>query len=75
MRRYSKLLWWAALALTAAAVAGCETVKPWQRGTLADPSMRDDRDPLGAAFAEHIEFSREATAGGRGVGGGGCGCN
>ena len=54
---------------------GCQNVKPWQRGTLADISMRADRDPLGAALNDHIFFSREAATGGQGVGGGGCGCN
>ena len=55
--------------------SGCTNVKPWQRGTLADYTMRADRDPLGVAQAEHIWFSREEASGGRGVGGGGCGCN
>lgn len=55
--------------------SGCANVKPWQRGTLADPVMRADWDPLGTALSEHMYFSREASAGGRGVGGGGCGCN
>lgn len=54
---------------------GCATVKPWERSTLADYTMRGDRDPLGVAMDEHIYFSREAASGGRGVGGGGCGCN
>ena len=54
---------------------GCQTVKPWQRGALSDPIMRSDRDPIGLALSEHVWFSREAAAGGRGVGGGGCGCN
>lgn len=54
---------------------GCQTVKPWQRGSLSDPIMRADRDPIGLALSEHVWFSREAAAGGRGVGGGGCGCN
>ncbi|MFO1460205.1 MAG: DUF4266 domain-containing protein [Verrucomicrobiota bacterium] len=54
---------------------GCTTVKPWERGTLADRTMRPDRDPLALASDEHVYFSREATTGGRGVGGGGCGCN
>ena len=61
----------AALLLT----SGCANVKPWQRGALADYTMRGDRDPLSIAFAEHMWFSREAASGGRGVGGGGCGCN
>jgi len=55
--------------------AGCVNVHPWQRGTLADYTMRQDRDPAGDAFTEHIWFSREAASGGQGVGGGGCGCN
>ncbi|MBI5772649.1 MAG: DUF4266 domain-containing protein [Verrucomicrobia bacterium] len=54
---------------------GCSNVKPWQRGTLAQYVMRADRDPLHEAMSEHVWFSREAAAGGRGVGGGGCGCN
>jgi hypothetical protein len=55
--------------------AGCATVKPWQRGTLADPIMQPDRDPIGQGLIDHIYFSREAASGGRSVGGGGCGCN
>ena len=64
-----------ALGASLAALAGCTPVKPWQRGRLADYIMRADRDPLGLAQDEHIFFSREAASGGRGVGGGGCGCN
>ena len=55
--------------------SGCVNVKPWQREHLADYTMQPDRDPLGTAQAEHIWFSREEANGGRGVGGGGCGCN
>jgi Domain of unknown function (DUF4266) len=65
----------AAAALTLLATAGCQNVKPWQRGALADPIMQADRDPIGVAIDEHVFFSREAASGGRGVGGGGCGCN
>ncbi|NBR86035.1 MAG: DUF4266 domain-containing protein [Verrucomicrobia bacterium] len=56
-------------------LTGCGHVSPWQRGTLADPTMRADRDLIGLAIHEHVFFSREAATGGRGVGGGGCGCN
>lgn len=72
---------WLPVLLAAAAVfSGCTStnltrVKPWERATLAGYSMRADRDPLQNALAEHIYFSREATTGGRGVGGSGCGCN
>jgi len=57
--------------------AGCTTqsVQSWQRGTLTDYTMRPERDPLATAMAEHTWFSREASVGGRGVGGSGCGCN
>jgi hypothetical protein len=55
--------------------AGCGTVQPWERGTLSDYIMRSDRDPLQDTLHEHVYFTREAASGGRGVGGGGCGCN
>ncbi|HJN89216.1 MAG TPA: DUF4266 domain-containing protein [Verrucomicrobiota bacterium] len=63
------------LTLGALALSGCATVKPWERDTLTDYTMRPDRDPLGSLLAEHMWFSREAASGGRSVGGGGCGCN
>ncbi len=63
------------LALIVAPLAGCKHVNPWERGALADPVMRADHDPLGNMMAEHMWFSREGASGGRGVGGGGCGCN
>ena len=65
----------AAVAVIIALGTGCTTVEPWQRRTLSDATMRGDRDPAGLLLAEHMWFSREAAAGGRGVGGGGCGCN
>ncbi len=64
-----------AMGLLSLASTGCVRVKPWQRGILADRVMRADRDPAGLALTEHVYFSREAATGGRGVGGGGCGCN
>lgn len=59
----------------ALAGTGCETVEPWDRGTMSDYTMRSDRDPLADTFYEHVYFTREGASGGRGVGGGGCGCN
>ena len=59
----------------ALAGGGCANVKPWERGTLTDYTMRPDRNVLGPAMDAHIWFSREASSGGGGVGGGGCGCN
>jgi hypothetical protein len=66
---------WLLIVLPLAFLSGCAAVKPWQRGTLADYTMRPDRDTLEVNLREHIFFTREAAAGGRGVGGGGCGCN
>jgi hypothetical protein len=63
------------LALASCLCASCSSVKPWQRGHLADYTMRPTRDPLSDSISEHVWFTREAFAGGRGVGGGGCGCN
>ena len=57
------------------AATGCANVKPWERQTLADYTMRGDRDPIAEKNAEHMWFSRESASGGKGVGGGGCGCN
>jgi hypothetical protein len=37
--------------------------------------MSLDSAPLDAAIDDHIYFSKEASSGGRGFGGGGCGCN
>lgn len=66
----------ALLGLTVVLGAGCATVPQRQYGRyLGDMTMRTDRDPAGLAMAEHMFFSREAATGGRGVGGGGCGCN
>jgi hypothetical protein len=67
------LVWICGLAVVS--LTGCANVKPWERGRFADYTMRSDRDPLASSFAEHMWFSREASSGGRGVGGGGCGCN
>jgi hypothetical protein len=66
-----------ATVLLAALASGCSTVnvQPWERGTLTEYSMRPDRDPIASAMSEHTFFSREATGGGRSVGGSSCGCN
>jgi hypothetical protein len=58
-------------------LAGCSSmgVEPWERDVLAREDMQLVFDPLEAATDDHIYFSKEATSGGRGFGGGGCGCN
>jgi len=80
MKNAARILFLFALISAAGALSGCATtkavrVKPWERGLLADPTMNPNRDPLSTAMIEHVYFSREAAAGGRGVGGAGCGCN
>ncbi|MEM9161205.1 MAG: DUF4266 domain-containing protein [Verrucomicrobiota bacterium] len=70
-----KILVGAVLLGTCLMGVGCSTVEPWQKGNLADYTMRSDRDELASVMTSHIHFSREAAAGGEGVGGGGCGCN
>ncbi len=61
--------------LQACAAFKMEPVKPWQKGTLAEDAMQLDGDPTESFADEHIYFSKEGSTGGRGVGGGGCGCN
>ena len=57
--------------------AGCSSmgVEPWERDILARDDMQLVSDPLEVAIDDHIYFSKEASSGGRGFGGGGCGCN
>jgi hypothetical protein len=50
-------------------------VEPWERDLLAEDSMQLVPNFLDNFYDEHIYFSKEASSGGQGVGGGGCGCN
>jgi hypothetical protein len=63
--------------LTTALLGGCASlgVEPWERDLLARPAMQLDHDAITLALDEHIYFSKEASTGGAGFGGGGCGCN
>ena len=65
------------VALACQALAACSNlgVKPWEREVLARDDMQLDANPLDTALDDHIYFSKEGTSGGRGFGGGGCGCN
>jgi hypothetical protein len=58
-------------------LAGCAHlgVEPWERDVLAEDRMQVVSDPLDASIDDHIYFSKEASSGGQGFGGGGCGCN
>ncbi len=59
-------------------IEGCsiKEVKPWQKGTLAKETMQfSGGNGSLRKFTNHIYFSKEASKGGSGVAGGGCGCN
>jgi hypothetical protein len=58
-------------------LAGCSDlgVKPWERDVLAQQEMNLISDPIESSLNDHIYFSKEASSGGQGFGGGGCGCN
>ena len=52
-----------------------EDVKPWEKDILAQQDMQFPQDGMFSYSDDHIYFSKEASTGGNGVGGGGCGCN
>jgi hypothetical protein len=56
---------------------GCaKDIKPWEKGILAKSSMKSaTTNTIGKKFEEHTFFSKEASKGGSGISGGGCGCN
>jgi len=56
-------------------LTSCESVQPWERGTLARPEMQLSADQLGGALYEQVYYSKEASSGGTGAAGAGCGCN
>lgn len=53
---------------------GCANISVTQRAVLSRPDMQLDFDGARGKIAEHSYASKEAASGGRGVGGGGCGC-
>ncbi len=64
--------------LTVCALSGCAgsvKVNAWEKGDLAKPIMALEADGHDARLIQHVRVSKEAAAGGYGVGGGGCGCN
>ena len=65
------------IVVSLAFLGGCSSmgVEPWERDVLAKDEMQLVADPLEAQIDDHIYFSKEASSGGRGFGGGGCGCN
>ena len=57
--------------------SGCANlgVEPWERDLLAKDEMSLNSAPIDSSLDDHIYFSKEASSGGKGFGGGGCGCN
>ena len=56
-------------------LSACETVQPWERGTLARQEMQWEPDRMEISLQAQINASKEASSGGQGAAGGGCGCN
>jgi hypothetical protein len=65
------------IVLCFATMTGCSAmgVEPWDRDLLSQDSMQLVPDYFDNFYDQHIYFSKEASSGGQGVGGGGCGCN
>ena len=64
--------------LFASLFVGCsiKEVKPWEKDILAKPIMQfEGLHAEVNKFESHTYFSKEASKGGSGVSGGGCGCN
>ena len=59
--------------------SGCSSVEPWvkpyERQNFADIIMSAERDPVAAAYIDHVFEAREGARGATGSHGGGCGCN
>ncbi len=72
-----KSLTFLAALVTVVVTTGCSAVgvKPWERDLMAKPEMQLDAAPIDSTIDDHLYFSKEASTGGRGFGGGGCGCN
>ncbi len=67
------------LLAVASGLTGCSDVTPWvkpyERQNFADIIMSNERDPVAAAYIDHVFEAREGARGASGSHGGGCGCN
>ena len=75
--RLKMLIVTAAALLMLSLISGCASVgvEVWERDSLAKPQMQMDSHAIDRSMDDHIYFSKETSSGGRGFGGGGCGCN
>jgi len=60
--------------LSLSILSGC-SVAPWERGNLAKRDMSLNPNPSLSALRAHVFDSKEASSGGYGGSGSGCGCN
>lgn len=60
-----------------ALLSGCAPAgaKLCRKDPLIHPEIRFDEHGNKLAIDDHVYYSKEGTPSGRGVGGGGCGCN
>ena len=70
------------IALGLLALSACAPLKdnfvgpqPWEKDIMARKEMQVDAYSFLSAAEDHVYFSKEASSGGRGFAGGGCGCN
>lgn len=77
MKRVILFAMTALIAVGSLTLGGCSRVgvKVWEHDVLAKPEMQLDAGANDRALDDHIYFSKEASSGGRGFAGGGCGCN
>jgi hypothetical protein len=50
-------------------------VQPWERGILSKDEMQWRPNVMEAQLRNQVYASKEASSGGTGTAGGGCGCN
>lgn len=74
-RSFSRLCALAAAVGAFAPACGKSAVRASEKEFLADRIMRFDSDKQETAADRHVISNREGAAGGKGTGGGGCGCN
>jgi hypothetical protein len=50
-------------------------VQPWERGILSKDEMQWQPNVMESRLRNQVYASKEASSGGTGAAGGGCGCN